>query len=1103
MKKSRKLVRLPLTIIKMTLAQLLIATTFSLAAFAGPAEGQEILKKRVTYHANDQEIKKVLKGLEKLTEVYFTYSSSLVKSDRKITVNAVNEELGVVLNTIFQPMGVTFLVNKDKHIILQKAGVQFDSGLKETESTDTPGAVFELITGKVTDKNGLPIEGVTVTVKGKQLATVTKTDGTFSIDVADASDVLVFSYVGFAPMEKQVGNSKEINVILAAVDGVMDDVVVIGYGTMKRKDLTGSVSSLKSRDITAIPVTNALEAMQGKVSGLDITKSDGGAGAPVRINLRGNRSLTASNDPLILVDGIPYGSTLDLNTSDIESMEVLKDASSTAIYGSRGANGVILITTKKGKSGKPSLSLSSYYGVQSPAGLAEIQTGDQFVAFKREAFRTAGITDDNLIFNPGELAAIKDKIYVDWMREAIKDGSIQNHELSVNGGNDRSTYNMSFGAFNEKGLFRNDNFKRYNGSLGLSYKLLDNVKIGANVLYTYKNVNKRFDPLNQANKIYPFGSPYDSAGNIVAYPVLGQTFSISPLADEVPGMYVDNRVGKRLFTTAYLDWRIMKDLVFKTSYGLDIQNDRRGYYLGKLSIQRNGGLSNSGIETNNTTNYTWENTLNYSKTLGIHDLNFLLGNSIIKNSLESVAAAGFDQVSDLNTFYNLASNASSVTINSSLVESGLQSFFGRINYKLNDKYLLTASLRADGASVLAEGHKWAYFPSLAAGWRISDEDFMKNVTFLSNLKLRASYGVSGNSSVLPYQTLGSLGRSVYAFDETAAYGYFPNDISNPDLKWEKTATTNAGIDFGLFSNRITGSVEVYQSKTSDLLLQRILPTTSGFSRILENVGKTQNKGLEITVSTVNINSTAPGGLKWYTDLTYFRNREEIVELAGGVSRDLANSWFVGQPTQVYYDYQKTGIWQLGKESEAAVYGQKPGDIQVKDINNDNKITAADDRVIVGTARPKYTFGINNNVQFRNFDLTAFVFGRMGQTIQNEASGNYKISGLENGPVVDYWTPENPTNSHPRPNKDKNSNSAFMSTLYYADGSFVKIRDITLGYSVPASAIQRYSLSRIRVYATLKNFFTFSNMNPYDPERGGSISFPMTKQVVFGLNVNFK
>jgi hypothetical protein len=391
---------------------------------------------------------------------------------------------------------------------------------------------------------------------------------------------------------------------------------------------------------------------------------------------------------------------------------------------------------------------------------------------------------------------------------------------------------------------------------------------------------------------------------------------------------------------------------------------------------------------------------------------------------------------------------------------------------------------------------------VALGWRLSDEGFMKGANLFSNLMLRASWGISGNSAIRPYQTLGGLGRSTYSFNETAAFGYFPKNVSNPDLTWEKTATTNLGLDFGLFESRIYGSLNVYQSKTSDLLLERLLPGSSGFQSVIQNVGKTQNKGFELELSSVNITPRSATGLKWTSDLTFSLNREKIVQLTGGADRDLGNGWIVGQPTQVFYDYQKIGIWQTNEADQAATYGQMPGDIKVLDVNNDGKITADDDRVVVGTLRPDFSFGLNNTVSFLNFDLSAFLYGRIGQTIRSEASGNYKIDGRENGPLVDYWTPENPTNDHPRPDKNKNQNSTYMSTLYYEDGAFVKIKNITLGYTVPAALSGKFGIGNIRVYGTLRNYFTFSGMNPYDPERGGSISFPMTRQMIFGLNVNF-
>ena len=959
-----------------------------------------------------------------------------------------------------------------------------------------------IVTGIVTGDDSDILPGVTIQVKGTTNGTTTKGDGSYTINVPDNSATLVFAYTGYKQQEVVVAGQKVIDLQLQSDVALLDQVVVIGYGTVKKRDLTGSISQINAQEIAETPSNNVLESLQGRIAGLDLVESDGQAGSSLSFTLRGNRSLNASNEPLILVDGITYGSALEINPADIESVEVLKDASATAIYGTRGANGVILVTTKKGKAGKVQVSLNSYYGSQSNSGLAKIQTGQEYAAFKREAFRTQGITDDAAIFNPEELAAINSGQFVDWMRLAIKDGSVQNHEINISGGTDRTTISLSAAVYDEQGLFENDNLRRYNGSLAVGYRLLDNLKVGSKLFYTFRDNNRRQDPLNQANKINPYGTPYDADGKIILYPVAGQSFNISPLADEVPGAYVNNLKGNRIFNSSYLEWSVLKDLQFRSSFGFDIQSDRAGYYFGQYTIKQAGNGSQSGIETYRSNNLTWENTLTYSKEMGQSAFNFLVGTSLIKNSAETFSGFGKGQVSETTTFNDLASNSTEIKIASGLVESALSSYFGRVNYKLMDRYLLTASLRADGSSVFADGHKWGYFPSVALGWRLSDENFLKNSHLFSNLMLRASYGISGNSAISPYQTLGGLGRSTYSFGETAAYGYFPKDVANPDLTWEKTATANLGLDFGLFKDRIYGSVNAYVSNTSDLLLERLLPGSSGFQSVIQNVGKTRNKGFEVELSSVNITPKSSNGFKWTSDVTFSLNREEIVQLTGGADRDLGNGWIVGEPTQVFYDYKKIGIWQLNEADAAAVYGQLPGDIKVQDVNNDGKITADDDRVVVGTLRPKFSFGFNNTVSFLHFDLSAFVYGRVGQTISSEASGNYKIDGRENGPLVDYWTPENPTNDHPRPDKNKNQNSSYMSTLYYVDGSFVKIKNITLGYTLPATFTKRFGVGSLRFYGTLRNYFTFSGMNPYDPERGGSLAFPMTRQAIFGLNANF-
>ncbi|MFV8465057.1 TonB-dependent receptor [Flavobacterium sp. LB1P62] len=1055
---------------------------------------------KLTLNVKDASVGQIFNKIETISEFRFLYESDKIDLDRKITLNVEKKNISEVLQMLFKGTDVEYKTI-DRQILLTKKKNALSTNTKAIVAIVKDEQALE-VRGIVSDKNNVPLPGVNVFVKGNTAGTQTDFDGKYSIKVGDSNGVLVFSYIGFISQEISIKNRATLNVTLLEDVATLNEVVLIGYGTVKRKDLTGAVSSIKSEKIAEIPTNNALEILQGRISGMDMTKSDGQAGSGLSFTLRGNRSLSASNAPLILVDGIPYGSAEGINPSDIASIDVLKDASSTAIYGTRGANGVILITTKSGKAGKTKVSFNTYYGQQDNAGLANIQTGDQYIKFKREAFRTRGITNDAVIFNPAELEAINKKQYVDWMREIINTGSVKNYELNANGGNVKTTFSMSLGLYDEEGLFKNDNLRRYNLSVGGSHKISDNIKIGSKFFFTNQDNNRRYDPLNQANKINPFGDPYDDNGNIILYPVAGQSFNISPLVDEIPGGYVNNYTASRIFNSSYLEWKIIDNLRFKSSAGLDFQNSRRGYYYGSNTITRTGKDSQSGIENSSQKNYTWENILTYSKNLGNHDFDMLLGNSVISNKTETSEAYGFKQASETTTFYDLGSNTNLLTMNSDLIESSLSSYFGRVNYKFRGRYLLTASLRADGSSVLADGHKWGYFPSAALGWRISDESFMKKNTAVSNLMFRTSYGISGNSAISPYQTLGGLGKVTYSFGETAAFGYYPKDIQNPDLSWETTATTNFGLDFGLFENRISGTLNYYISKTSDLLLQRVLPQTSGFSSVFENIGKTENKGLEIELNTANIVNKTAGGFQWSSGFNFSQNKEKIVALSSGSDRDLGNGWIVGQPTQIYYDYQKVGIWQLGEETQAAQFGQIPGDIKVKDQNNDGKITATDDRVVVGTPRPDFNFGLSNEFSYKNFKLSVFLLGRKGQTIRNEASGNYKIDGRENGPVVDYWTPENPTNSHPRPDINKNQNSTYMSTLYYADGSFVKIKNITFDYTLKGSKIEKLKIENIRFYSSLLNYFTFSKLKPYDPERGGSISFPMTKQLIFGMNVNF-
>ena len=958
------------------------------------------------------------------------------------------------------------------------------------------------ISGMVKDMSGEPVIGVNVSVKGTGNGSITDLDGKFTIPNVKEKDVLVVSYIGYLTQSVSVGKQTSFIITLKEDTQALDEVVVVGYGVQKKRDLSGAVSSVKSRDITAIPTTNALEALQGKVAGLDLTASSGKAGADLSFTIRGERSLKASNAPLILVDGIDYGTTLDINPSDIESIEVLKDASSTAIYGTRGANGIIIVTTKKGKAGKSKVSLNAFASINMISSYPSIMNGAEYAQLKREAYRdqtTNEYLPDEQVFTVAqELEYVREGVSTDYRDLMMSNGFNQNYELSITGGTEKTQHSISLGYRGENGLFKNDNYKRLNARVALDHKLLENLKIGTNITYTYKDQNTRRDPLNMCNKIVPLSKPYDENGEVVRFPAPGYNYQTNPLVDDVDGAVKDNTKATRFFGRLYANWNITKDLLFRTTLGVDVRNKRRGYYCSANSLDGEGKDSKSLKEHTIESGITWENVLTYSKILGEHDFQIMGGTSTIYKSKEYTLASGKGQTYGGNIYHNLASNTKEVMIDSYLNEEKLASFFGRVNYKFMDRYILTASLRADGSSLLADGHKWGYFPSVAVAWRMNEESFLKGFDELSNLKLRLSWGESGQSAIDPYQTVGLLGSSTYSFNNDLASGLYPKTMSNKNLTWETTSVFDLGVDFGFFNNRLSGSVDVYKSYTRNVLMNRKIPSTNGYTEVMENIGKTENFGIDVALNSVNIQKK---NFTWTTDFTLSHNKEKIKELASGALRDEANSWFVGEAFQVFYDYKKIGIWQLDEADEAAKNGQKPGDIKIQDTDGNGEITP-EDRVIY-SKRPKVTFGINNSFTIHDFEFSFFIYSRLGQWIDYEFNRGYKPDGLENSSNVDYWTPENPTNNFPRPNRFYGfGKTRYSSTLKYEKGSFVKVRDVTLAYNIPSKVLASLGLGRARIYATAKNFFTFSSIDNYDPERGGGISFPMTKQLVFGVNLDF-
>jgi len=993
------------------------------------------------------------------------------------------------------------------------------------------------ITGKVTNAtNGEAIPGANVVLKGTTTGTVTDNEGNYALNVP-ANGTLMVSFVGFYSQEVGVAGKSVINVVLTEETFGLDEVVAIGYGVVRRRDLTGAVSSVKADDITKTTTSNAMQAMQARVPGLDIQQSNGQAGAGVSITLRGNRSISASNSPLILVDGIAYGSTLDINPSDIESMEVLKDASSTAIYGTRGANGVILITTKRGKEGKTKVALNSYLSSNIPTHVPQMMYGKKEV---QRLIDKANYQADNASGNWGssnltveqvltenledftEMEIYQDGSYTDWLDLILQNGLTQNYELAVSGGSAKTNFNLSLGTMFDEGLMKNDLMDRYNAKMALDHKISSIFKTGTSMLYTYRNHDSRNSSVfGQSLKMTTITHPYTKDGQLIFTPNPRYAAHANPLLDEIDGAFEHNIETTRFFGNVYMEVTPFKNLLFKSIYALDRSNVRDGTYQDYQSVGRyqSPGTSYIATQYSNNTGYTWENTLNYNTNFGgsKHDATFLLGHSMAQNVYENNRTEGDAGREHYYTslFYDI-SKISTETSTSAYTKSSLLSYFGRVNYKFNERYLLTASLRADGSSTLAEGHKWGYFPSVAAAWRINEENFMSTAgDWLTNLKLRASWGKSGNAAVDPYSTLTSLSTSTiyYYLDGKDIPGNIPSTMGNKDLTWETTTVLDFGIDFGILTNRISGSIDYYLSKTDDLLYLKSAPPSSVFPSVLANIGSTEGQGLEVALNTLAVKA---GKFNWDINWSYSTSRDKITGLSEGVERNITGTTgqIVGKPVSIYYDYEAQGNWNVGEfaEYKAAwearnpgktigyvnAYGV-PGTIKINDRNDDGKLDD-EDKIIYGRS-PKHIFGMNNAFTYGDLSLSVLLFARLGGYLAYDMNTqlNYETA---NWGDLDYWTPKNPGAKFPSPGAASTTFGSYGTALRYEKADYIKIKDVTLAYNLPAGLIQKAGIEKVRLYGSLKNFFTFAKIDNYDPERGGAVTFPLAKQAVVGINLEF-
>lgn len=1011
-------------------------------------------------------------------------------------------------------------------------------------TTMTALAQTSTITGTIKDNTGMPIPGANVLIKNTTTGIQTDFDGKFAIK-AKPEDILVVSFIGMKTTEIKVGSQKTINIKLEEEGAKLEEVVVVGYGTRKKKDLTGSIVSVGAEEIASRPVQNAVQAMQGKAAGVDISSNER-PGTVGSINIRGSRSISASNSPLYVVDGIPLNSGgIDfINPNDIESIDVLKDASATAIYGSRGANGVIIVSTKKGKNGKYTLNYDTAVSTDKIHEFAPLMNAGEYIELRRwakyysnpsgfPAGNAPTIANDKDIFlataDPAAWANIekgwsKDSTGKDvwdgskvsttnWTKFVTQTGVTKQHTLSVSGGTETMKAYGSFGYLDNTGTLKGQSYKRYNGIANVDITPTKWFQMGINLNASYglneyglSNVGR--SAVASSDGIYitarqnlPYAVPLDANGQRIQNP--GGDSTIRNVYQEYKYSQ-DQRLTLKIFGSIYsqLDFggfsKALEGLKYRINFGPDLTSYRNGVYLDGLSSARSG-TSFASLAKNQTISYTLDNLILYNKTIGKHDLGVTLLQSQTQYHNEESAMSAQNIKNPDNKWNALTTtNVTLAGYSSGLTESGLYSYMGRVTYGYDDKYLITASGRSDAASQLAPGHKWSFFPSASLAWRVDRESFLQNATWINALKLRAGYGVTANASVDPYQTQPFLDQVLYS----TSSGVMNNtQLGNVELGWERTTQYNYGIDFGLFNNRVSGSLEYYTSKTDDLLFRRNIPSVTGFSSTLQNIGKTKGNGVELTLNTTNVKAK---DFEWSSSLSASYQKSTLVELQNGKFDDINNTLFIGQTRGVIYGFENNGVWRPEDAVEMAKFNAAAGstiftfgNARPVDQNGDYKIDANNDRVVIGSTEPKYIAGLTNTFNYKNIELSIFVIGRFGYLYN---VGGENLSGKTSQRKLDYYTDDNTDAEYQKPIFSAGTGDLYNTIFGYKNGSFLKIRNISLGYNFDKDFVEKIGLSRLRIYAQAANpGMIFSKVKWTDLDTRTTYS---NRGMTLGLNVQF-
>lgn len=1047
----------------------------------------------------------------------------------------------------------------------KKEGVYFMSILKRQvlfvlfafAATLCAFAQNKTITGLVVDGNGESIIGASVLVKGTTNGIITDIDGKFTLNDVPEAGVIQISYIGYKTQEISAKNKANLKVVLVEDNEMLDEVVVVGYGVQKKSDVTGAMIRVGSEELNSRPVANAFEAMQGKAAGVDIVSNER-PGEVGTINVRGVRSLSASNTPLYVVDGIPLMSNSGietLNPQDIESIDVLKDASATAIYGSRGANGVILVTTKSGKEGKMSLNYSGTVTIENLQDYSEMMNSAEYIDWRRWAYyykepnkypRGDQPTKDSdyLIFNGAKDPYAWRNIEkgwvggswngaavptTDWADMVTQTGITHEHTLSASGGSEKVKGYASIGYLNNEGTVKGQSYTRYTAKVSLDMDPTKWFKMGLNINGTFSNqqygssaqavgqmVKDRPSNLYAAStSLYPYAVPYDDEGNRIDYP--GGDDKVKTIVDE--WNYSENE--RRMFRAigslyAQLDlgeiYSPLKGLRYRFNFGPDFRYYRNGSFQDAKSVSREG---TNRAKLSNSSDFSWtlDNLIYYDREIGKHSFGVTLLQSATKYHYEESSMAAIN-IPLPSAKWNALSKKNISALDdwsSGLTEKQLLSYMFRLNYDYNNKYLLTVSGRWDGASQLAQGNKWAFFPSAALGWRLDQEGFLQDVSWINQLKLRVGVGVTGNSAIDPYQTKGAVVPVYYPFGASPTPGFVASEsiakdgnvaMANKDLTWEKTTQYNIGVDYSVLNGRISGVLDFYTSRTTDLLMEMTIPSLNGYTNTYANVGKTSNIGIDLTLNTVNVKTRS---FEWSTSINAAWQKDKIDELANGKEDDINNSWFIGQALGVIYGYQSAGIWKEEDAAEMAKFNAKGHSFQAGmarpvDQNGDYKIDPNDDRVVIGHTRPRWTFGMTNTFSYKNFDLSVMLYGRFDYMV--DTGGEWQ-GGRYTQRKINYYNENNKNAEYQKPIHDDGGGDPYYQILGYKNGSFLKVRNISLGYTFPQTLVKKWNLSNLKVYVQAKNpGRIFSNIDFLELDASQNLTSTWNRGFTIGLNVGF-